>query len=203
LHNKPESPADAIIFLDFHKTWKMKKALLFFLLQLIWICLLIGGLFLYHNSITFAKSPPTIITIKRKNPQNDSLILDPDASRTVPGYKWKKVTWNIDLSSNVDSFYIEKKPDSKQIFILGFHPPSTYTTSGWGTVDPLRNKGTEYNYTIFYKMRGDNKEHTFDPKIAVNSNTVDFFELLIFILYGVLAILTFGFFRKAKNSIGT
>jgi hypothetical protein len=181
----------------------MKKILLFFLLQLVWICLLISGLFLYHNSITSAESPPSIITVKGKKPQNDSLILDPDAKLAAPGYKWRKVTWNIDPLSKVDSFYIEKKPGSKQIFILGFHPPSRYTTSGWGTVDPLRNKETEYNYTIAYKMHGDNKERTFDPKIAVKSNTLDIIELLIIIAYGVLAILTFGFFRKAKNSIGT
>ena len=179
----------------------MKKTLLFFLLQLLWICLLTGGLFLYYNSTTFAKNPPTIITIKGKNPKNDSLLLDPDASTIVPGYKWKKVTWNINPSSNVDSFYIETKSGSKQIFILGLHPPSRYTTSGWGTVDPLRNVNTEYNYTISYKMHGDNTNHSFDPKIAVRSYSVDMIEWLIYIVYGVLAILTFGFFRKAKNSM--
>jgi len=175
------------------------------LLQLIWICLLIGGLFLYHNSITSAESHPTIIKIKNGNAQNDSLELDPDpgGGLPVPVYKWRKVTWVIDLSSNVESFYIEVKPKSTQIFALGLHPSSRYTRSVWGTVDPFRNKGTECNYTIWWKMKGDNKDRKFDPKIAVNSNTVDFIVLLIFIVYGILAILTFGFFRKAKNSIGT
>ena len=180
----------------------MKKTLLFFLLQLLWICLLIGGLFLYHNSITSAESYARTITIMGKNPQNDKLLLDPDTD-TVLVCKWRKVTWQIDRSSHVEYFRIEEKPKSSQIFILGFHPPSKNTTSGWGTVDGFRNDGTVYSYTICYKMLNDTKERTFDPKIAVKSNTLDIIQLLIFIVYGVLAILTFGFFRKAKNSIGT
>jgi hypothetical protein len=204
LRNKPESPIDAIIFLDFHKTWKMKKTLLFFLLQLIWICLLIGGLFLYHNSITSTESHRTVITIKKGDPQNGNLELDPDPGGGRPVYvsRWRKVTWKIGPSSNVDSFCIEMKSKSEQIFLPVFRPHSKYTKSVWGTVNPAKKDSTIYDYTICWKMPGDTTNHRFDPKIAVNSTSFDFIQLLILIVYAVLAILTFGFFRKAKNSIG-
>lgn len=174
----------------------MKKIIWFILLQLICICLLAGGLFLYHNSIISKGSHATTIKIMNGNPIDNTLLLDPNTDM-IGVYRWRKVTWIIDTSSNVDYFRIEKKDTSKQIFILG--PPSKHTKSGWGTVGPVIGNNTVYGYNIFWKMRGDTTERKFDPKLAVISNTFAPIERMIYIVYAILFLLSFSVFRTAKK----
>ncbi|MEO6723016.1 MAG: hypothetical protein ABIN67_21805 [Ferruginibacter sp.] len=176
----------------------MKKVLLFLLLQLIWICLLVGGLSLYNKSLSFSDSYPTTITIKSGNAKDNTLVLDP-GDDTVEVFRGRKVTWIIDGSSNVESFRIGKKKASTQIFVIGTHPATNHTRRGWGTVDPLRGKGTVFSYSIFWKMAGDTTEREFDPKLAVKSNSFAPLEWLIYIVYAVLGLLSFGVFRTAKK----
>lgn len=176
----------------------MRKTLKFILLQLIWICLLVGGLMLYHNSLSSEDSHPTTITIVSGNPQDGTLVLKP-ADDPVPVCRGRQVTWAIDPSSNVDTFRIEKKNESEQIFAIGFYPSSRRTKHTWGTVGITGRKGKPYNYTIYWKMKGETGERRFDPKLAIKSTSIALMEWLIYIVYAVLFLFSFRVFRTAKK----
>lgn len=176
----------------------MKKIVWFILLQLICICLLAGGLLLYHNSIIFDKSHPTTIKIMNGNLIDSTLLLEPNLD-TINVYRLRKVTWIIDSSSNVDSFRIEKKDTSKEIFFFGLEQSSHHKISAWGTVYPVIRKDTMFSYNIYWKMSGEKTERKFDPKLAVISSSFAPIERMIYIVYAILALLSFSVFRTAKK----
>ena len=176
----------------------MKKIVWFILLQLICICLLAGGLLLYHNSIIPQASYDRTIKIMNGNLKDNTLQLQPNVD-PIEVCKAKKVTWRIDSSSNVESFRIEKKSTSKEIFATNHNPPSHHTRSGEGTVGPSIATGTEYSYTIFWIKKMETTERKFDPKLAVISSSFAPMEWIIYIVYAILALLSFSVFRTAKK----
>ena len=99
------------------------------------------------------------------------ILYPPDTDSVLKG---QKVTWSIDQSgSNVFSFRIEKKNDSKEIFKAFRHPPSAHTQRGTGTVRSIFIKNyDEYNYTIYWKTTKDGPEYVFDPKIAIKPSPI-------------------------------
>lgn len=181
----------------------MKKILLFIVLEIILAGLLVGGLFLYHESLVANSQVGKSVTIKikRGNSMNNTLTLEP--ANTVNVFNGSVVTWIIDpiLTSNVDSFRIEKKENSPEIFRNDHLPPRTHAQRASGTVDNLSER--IYNYNIFWRKRGDPKsmkERRFDPKLALipvkDSPTKD---LWIWLGYGLLALLPFGLFLPKKH----
>ena len=176
----------------------MKKIVRFILLQLICISLLAGGLFLYHNSIIPQPSYDRTIKIMNGNLKDNTLQLQPNID-PIEVCKAKKVTWRIDSSSNVESFRIEKKSTSKEIFASNSLPPSHHIKSGEGTVGPSIATGTVYSYTICWIKIGETTERKFDPKLAVISSSLAPIERMIYIVYAILALLSFSVFRIAKK----
>ena len=129
---------------------------------------------------------------------DSTLLLEPNLE-TINVYRLRKVTWIIDSSSNVDSFRIEKKDTSQEIFFFGLEQSSHHTRSGEGTVGPSIATGTEYSYTIFWIKKMETTERKFDPKLAVISSSFAPMEWMIYIVYAILALLSFSVFRTAKK----
>jgi hypothetical protein len=131
-------------------------------------------------------------------PDKGKLILyPPDTDSVVKG---QKVTWSIDQSrSNVFSFRIVRKNDSKEIFKSFRHPPSAHTHKGTATVRSIFIKDyDEYNYSIYWKTTKDGTEYEFDPKIAIKPST-NFAGMIIFIGYGLAALLLTLMFFSSRN----
>ena len=149
----------------------MKKIHLFILFQLIWISQLVVGYSRSNisNSKSQARTDSINITIKSGNIKNGKLILD--HTGTVDVYRGTVVTWNVDPSSNVKYFLIEKKGSSKEIFNIHNPPPGNYTGRGSGKVDENAVLNREFSYTIYWITNPfDNHIYRFDPKLAVKPN---------------------------------
>lgn len=176
----------------------MKKILLFIFLQLVWVVLLISGLWLYQTNlpVSLDKISDVTITIKSGNVKNDKLILEPAGEVKVSN--GTVVNWVIDPSSNVDSFRIEKKwLFSTQIFKDRHRPPARLTRRGSGTVDSFKTS-KKYRYNIYWIKKGETEEKKFDPKLAIKPIGLDKLNLVIYSVYGVLALSTFSVFRTKK-----
>lgn len=175
----------------------MKKLLLFILLELICLCLILGGLYIKNNSMNFTNEHDTTIEIVNGDTSNDTLTLNPGIMPDV--YKGRKVTWNINPSSNVESFRLKRKDKTDHIFIIS--PLSDFKKEISGTVYPryLIADDRIYNYYILWKKKGDPKVRTFDPKLAVKSTGFTTLELLIYILSGALFLFPFTIFRTKKT----
>ena len=178
----------------------MKKIQLFILLQIIWACLLVGSLWVYHNYFQLARSLPITITIITGDPKNGTLELLPDANSTVIVKKNQMVIWKIDSASNVDSFRIEKKDTSAEIFDQKPHKKQSKEDSGKVKSTKLQ---IVYDYNIFWKIKGDkadSDERKFDPKLAINPSIIDPLEYVIYFSYGALFLLSFVVLRNAKKT---
>jgi len=142
---------------------------------------------LINQSINEEAKDTTIEIVKGFPEKKDSLELFPDSA---VGWGGKKVTWSIRDGSNVKSYRISKKDRSTNVFKWFDGPPSWfYRKSGKGRLDNYEND-IEYEYWIHWKDKDGNKHH-FDPKIAIRpGNEKSFLEVLIYILYALLVVIT-------------
>lgn len=179
----------------------MKKLPLFILLQLIWIGLLIGGLSLYHKSPIKmkVKSGPIIIRIISGQPMNDSLVIIPANLDTVIVYRGDTIIWAIDSLSNVDSFKLALKKPTPDFG--GSFPGLNYSKIAAGIIGPHAKLNKVYEYNIFWKMKNDTRQWVLDPKLSIKPNPGHpyTFNWIFYLSYALLALLSFGVFRKSKK----
>ena len=176
----------------------MKKIHLFILLQIVWISLFVIGILYFNKPDWFGPANVETRTIKIMNgdPENGHLILDPDTTVIVkPGWK---VEWVIDSSSNVNKFHIKKKPGSSEIFNRNHKPPSRDTTRESGIVGNYKER--TYSYDIKWKIKGYEKQYTFDPKLAINP--VPFFPPpFISIFAGLIFLFSLLLLQQKKKKV--
>ena len=172
----------------------MKKIILFVFVQLVLVSLLIGGLIGYESFTNAERAHDVTITIKGVDPVTNDLIMDPPANNEVPVYKRQLVTWHIDPSSNLQYIRIKKKDTSDGIF----DELKPLADGRWqGHVGFFNTTDKVYSYNIFWKLRTGTREITFDPKLAVRSESKKLVEWLMYILYAGLFLLSFKILRKA------
>ena len=181
----------------------MKQGLVFLIQQLV-LATVFYIILVSSASFNFGNSVRNDVKIKighgntSAGPDSGKLILYPAESEA---HKGDTVSWSIDTTiSNVDSFWIEKKKDSTEIFKSGKKPPSKHTKKGSGTIKSIFIKDKAvYYYTIHWKDKQGIVEYKFDPKIAINPTSY-FIEQIIYIAYGLFALLlSLRFFLKRNK----
>ena len=139
------------------------------------------------------------ISIVHADASTGKLTLEPND--TVYVDKGKRVVWSIsETVLNVDSFKIDKKSRSEEIFTFLDRPPHNYTKKGGGTVGWFTRDRAEYEYSIDWIDTDENK-HTHDPKISVNpSDDDDYMKVFIGLAVALFAaMLTFGFVQRKRS----
>ena len=140
------------------------------------------------------------IVIIEANSSTRDLVLNP--SGTVVVKRGDKVTWSI-TATNVESFRIEKKESSKEIFALLDKPPKKQTKKGSGRVGLYPKDYTEYEYSIFWIPVHGTKELEYDPKISIMPSTGIILRLILGLISACIGFLTlkflFGKKRKKKS----
>lgn len=177
----------------------MKKTHLFILLQIVSISKIVSEIlhFTHPTPLANGDNDPVNITILDGNPQNGRVLIRP--ASTVPVEANTKVEWVIDPNSNVESFRIQKKWWSSNIFRDNQQPPSNPTRRGAGTVGNFANK--TYSYNILWRMKNDSsgKEYKFDPKLAINPRPFNLFHLLASFM---VWIFSFFLLKTKKEKVG-
>lgn len=134
------------------------------------------------------------IVIEEANSFNGHLVLNP--SGTVYVKRGHKVNWSI-AAPNVQSFRIEKKETSKEIFSLLDKPPKKQTKKGSGVVGLYPKDHIIYDYSIWWIPEGRTDELEYDPKIAIMPSTdPEFLEMAVAIISAVAGLLMFRFLHK-------
>ncbi len=145
--------------------------------------ILVTFILCFALSASFGQHP---IHIQGSNPVSGKLILSDNEKTEV---HWgDTVTWDI-TDPKVGSFKLKRK---RLFHIFKETPESDFVTIRSLTVS--RYTILDWHYSIVWKEKGNEEEHTFDPKIAVKPGTGIFLALTGFIvalftaLFGVISL---------------